>query len=72
MCDIGTEEVVIVASFLIPIACFILIIIYKLMNSPDYIYTDEPRFPRFPRIPKKKKEKKETKIATRPIIRYGV
>ena len=56
MCDIGTKEVVIVASFLIPIACFILIIIYKLMNSPDYTYTDEPRFPRFPKKQKMKRK----------------
>ena len=55
MCEISTEDVLIVAIFLIPIACFILIIIYKLMSAPDYTYTDEPRFPR---IPKKKRKKK--------------
>lgn len=53
MCGIGTD--LIVAIFLVSIACFILIIIYNFMNSPDYIYTDEPRFPR---IPKKKKKQK--------------
>lgn len=56
MCEIGTEEVLIVTIFFIPIACFILIIIYNFMNSPDYTYTNEPRFPK---IPKKQKDEKE-------------
>lgn len=59
MCEIGTEEVLIVTIFLIPIVCFILIIIYKLMNSPDYTYTDEPRFQRFPKKQKKQKMKRK-------------
>lgn len=62
MCEITTEEVLIVAIFLIPIACFILIIIYKLMNSPDYTYTDEPRFPKIPKKYQRNKKKKKRKF----------
>ena len=58
MCGIGTF--LIVAIFLVLIACFILIIIYNFMNSPDYTYTDEPRFPKIPeKYQRNKKDEKE-------------
>lgn len=57
MCVIENNGIILILLvFLIPIGCFILIVIYQLMNSPYYTYTNKPRFPK---IPEKQKDEKE-------------
>lgn len=61
MCVIENNGIILILLvFLIPIGCFILIVIYQLMNSPYYTYKNKPRFPKIPeKYQRNKKDEKE-------------